>query len=657
MQHEPQRRRSRPAHLTRALTLALTLGTVALVLGAEPDSRAGQLGAERGAARCPAGQVQVSLAGKTSCQPAARALPQPRKGDERAAILRTLITSDWGNPPDAKGRRPPTMDDLLADFSPAAAARVKKAITEIPAIVDRLAPPASTARAPSSVSGAAAATPCGPPPGTPPKTDSTTQDLGNGSSFDLHVSIAAGKVTAGFGIEGAAKDGSNRRVRWDVDFDQCDESLAFQVPECPTAVGKLDGAGKTSFTLKVTSLKAGRVEHSATVEIRHRPKSKGIVAVDAKLDRVEIEDTYESTLRSSGQSIFWGPSSEKGTVRRTAWVDMRTGRYDLGQANVVDVQVSYTGILSIFTQDALAKARVAGQLAKESDETFAKTVRHMIDEYRTRESAWQRPNTCATLAFTPASRTLRLRDGQTGTFRATVQAKRGGTTPDGRWRRTGQRNVSVSPARAQGREPAFSYRVTNADREVSARFRVTSRAGVAQDAWVQNVAGLPTRFTGSFSGRTREAAGGFTLDYSFSGTVTFARNASSNPRPGFASYTIEKIAFRTTITLEGACRGTATESASIGESDDPFNVLHLASEATPPKGRRYEIHFTVERLAAGILKATCSGASVDYPWAPVAQVITAPAVLYTDANATRLQGTHNVPGTPITYTWNLTGSR
>ncbi len=165
-----------------------------------------------------------------------------------------------------------------------------------------------------------------------------------------------------------------------------------------------------------------------------------------------------------------------------------------------------------------------------------------------------------------------------------------------------------------------------------------------------------SRFTGSFSGRTRETQGGvITLDFSFRGTVTFARGGGDS-RPGFDSYSIQKIDFSTTITLSGLCTGTATESASLGKNEEPGNTLLVAKKATPGKGRLYEIHFTVDRPAPGTFTATCSGTSVDFPWAPVAQVITAPAQFFTDANATRLQGTHNLPGS-LTDTWNLTNSR
>jgi hypothetical protein len=431
---------------------------------------------------CPKGQARIVFDGKGICQPLGRALPSPREGDERVAILRTLLTSDWGNPPDRKGRRPPTIEALLADFGPGAAARVRKAITEIPATVDRL----TKSRAASAFVGASAKAPCGPPKGAPTKTDTKTEDLGNGSTFDLHTSIGGGKATAGFGLEGNARDGSNRRVRWDVDFDLCEENLAFNVAECPTFDGKLDGAGKTSFTLKVSSLKDGALEHSATVEIKHNAKSKGTVGVDAKLDRIEIEDTYRTTLSTSRQSIFWGPSSEGGTVERSAWVDMRTGRYDLGRPNVVDVQVSYTGILSIFTQDALARARVAAKLKAESDDTFAKTVKHVVEEYRERETKWQTPNTCADMKLAPASNTLKVKTGDRGRISGEITAKRGGK-PDSRWRLMAKQNLTVSPDTADVAEPAFDYRVTRggARVRVSATFRATSKAGVARATWTQ----------------------------------------------------------------------------------------------------------------------------------------------------------------------------
>jgi hypothetical protein len=631
-----------------------------LALGTGSDPRAEPASGAQGPNACPRGQALVILDGKRSCRPLAQALPAPRKGDERLTMLRQLLTSDWGNPPDRKNRRPPTIEQLLADFGPTAAAQVRRAIGEIPTRVGRLTKQASGFRFPSSSTGALAPAGCAVPKGTPSKTDTMRRDVGNGASFDLSVSVGDGKATAGFGIEGKAKDGSDRKVRWDVGFDLCDENFSFSVPECPTADGKLDGSGKTSFTLKVSSIKAGTVEHSATVEIRHNATSKGRVAVDAKLDRVEIEDTYTSTMRSTRESIFWGPSSERGTVNRKATVDMRTGRYDLGQPNVVDVKVSYTGILSIFTQDALAKARVAEQLKRSSDETFARTVKHAIEEYRARESAWQKPNTCAELDFSPASRTLRLRDGQSGSLQGTIKAKRGGTATDGRWRRTGQRNVNVTPTQAPGARPSFSYRVTNADRVVSASFRATSPAGVAAGDWVQGGEDFPARFSGTFTGENRTAARN-----TYSGRISFVRDRSQS---GIVSYRLESVSWthRLTSLPTSPCQVNASAQASAkpGGPVTPSGVTNgvlVIQKQRSAKGYGYAI--TASFVSPRKLSVTfvCNGTPLEQTWVPGGALNTGPLPgplggdgTYTDAKT--IKGRHESTATASTYTWNLKGS-
>jgi len=635
-----------------ALGGPLVLVLAVCALGAGPDSRAGALALEQGERPCPRGQVAVVLDGKRACQPMARALPRPQSGDERLTILRQLLTSTWGSPPDAQGRKPPTIEQLLSDFGPAAAARVRRLITEIPATVDRLDRPKARAL---SGSAATAAGRCGPPRGFPKRTDTKREELGNGSAFDVTFTLGDGQATAGFGIEGKAKDGSDRTVRWDVIFDLCDENLDFSVPECPTAEGKLDGAGKTSFVLKISSLRDGRVEHSATVEVRHRATSKGIVAVDAKLDRVEIEDVYTSTMRSTGQSILWGPSSERGTVSRKATLDMRTGRYDLGTANVVDVRVSYTGILSIFVQDRLARERVAGELKRASDETFARTVRHAMDEYRRRETAWQTPSTCAELELAPASRTLRLRDGQSGTIQGTIKAKRGGTAKDGRWRRLGQRNVTVTPARASGARTTFSYRVTRADRVVSASFRATSPAGVAAGDWVQGGEDFPARFSGSFSGENRTA-----LKNTYSGTISFVRERGSPA--GVVSYRLERVSWTHRVSpLPGSpCQANASTNVTATAGGQTLGVLVIQKEKTR-RGYGYAITASFASPRQLTITMVCNGVPSTQPWVPGGALNTGPPGTsltgkgnFTDGRM--LQGRLESTATASTYTWNLKGS-
>ena len=336
-----------------------------------------------------------------------------------------------------------------------------------------------------------------------------TKDLGNGASFDLHTTVGD-TVTAGFGIQGPAKDGSGRIVRWDIDFDMCDQNIAVGGPDCPTAAGVLELSGKTNFTLTITTSKDGAVELAQKVKMAAAVKLRGQTADDAKLDYVDVVATYRTDYSSGRQSILWGPSSERGTVVRKTRIDMRTGRYDTGQASAVDIQVSYSGVLSLFVQNTAAQARVAAELKKASDRQFARTISTTIEEYRERETKWQTPNTCATLTFTPPSNSLRVKKGDTGRFSSRVEAKRGDGNPIGRWQVGAQQGLAVRPARAEARDPAFSYRVTS-DRQpvVSARLRTTSKAGVAGEAWSQPVKGADILHRGPGPGarRTRTPSG------------------------------------------------------------------------------------------------------------------------------------------------------
>ena len=457
--------------------LVATLAAVAFVaIAAGASTGAGKDAADA----CPPGKVRVTHQGKESCQPHAAVFPRPVKGDLRLLALQALFEADWGAPPDAKGRRAPTLEALLGSFGPGAFAAAKQALPQILAMTDRLSPGKRLLQGVAT----AAASPCK-GPGGPPKTERMTKDLGNGASFDLHTTVGD-TITAGFGIQGPARDGSGRTVRWDIDFDMCDQDIAIGGPECPTAAGVLELSGKTNFTLTITTSKDGAVELAQKVKMAATVKLRGQTADDAKLDYVDVDATYRTEYSSGRQSILWGPSSERGTVVRKTRIDMRTGRYDPGQASAVDIQVSYSGVLSLFVQNAAAQARVAAELKKASDRQFARTISTTIEEYRERETKWQTPNTCSTMKLAPPSNTLRVKTGDTGRISGELEAKRGGK-PTGQWRLVARQNLSVSPTTASVAEPAFDYRVTRggARVRVSATFHATSKAGVARATWTQ----------------------------------------------------------------------------------------------------------------------------------------------------------------------------
>jgi hypothetical protein len=633
--------------LARVAAAALLVALSAVALGTEPDLLA------QGAKSCPKGQVAITLAGKKSCQPLGRAFPKPRKGDERVVILQALLGGEWGgSPPDLKNRRPPTLRDLLEPFGPAAYAAAAEGVTQIPKTIDRLlgrkARRLAGPRATWAAAGVLACKEKG-----PKLSDSNRKDLGNGAAFELRVSLGD-SASAGFSIEGKAKDGSDRTVRWDVDFGLCDQNVSISLPSCPTAEGSIDGSGSTRFTLTVSTLKNGAVEHSEKVEFSYKLKLKGQVAVDAKLDWVDVEHTLKLKKTASRQSILWGPASEEGTARRSTRVNMRTGTYDRGTSSVVDVRFSYSGILSLFVQDRLAQQRISSELAKKSDELFAQTVADVIKEYRARENAWQTPNTCATLEFAPASRTLRLRDGQRGTLKGTIKAKLGGVAKDGRWRRTGQRNVDVTPTQASGAQPSFSYRVTNADRVVSASFRATSPAGVAAGDWVQGGEDFPARFSGTFTGENRTA-----LRNTYSGTIAFVREPGG---AGVVSYKLERVSWRHTVSpLPGSpCQANATTNVTASPGGLTLGVLVIQKDRTA-KGYGYAITASFASPRQLTIRFVCNGVESTQPWVPGGALNSGPPGTsltgtgnFTDGNVIR--GRLDSQQTASTYTWNLKGS-
>ena len=101
----------------------------------------------------------MTLQGKESCQPHGAVFPRPAKGDLRLFALQALFESDWGAPPDAKGRRAPTLEALLGSFGPGAYAAAKQALPQILAMTDRLSPRKRL------LQGIAAASPCKGPGG------------------------------------------------------------------------------------------------------------------------------------------------------------------------------------------------------------------------------------------------------------------------------------------------------------------------------------------------------------------------------------------------------------------------------------------------------------------------------------------------------------
>ena len=219
--------------------------------------------------------------------------------------------------------------------------------------------------------------------------------------------------------------------------------------------------------LRVT--KDGALVQSVRMSAKSTQKLRGEVADDAKLDRVSLEDvTQESTQVDVPGAMLTFTLS----VLRTAELDMRSGATRNAQ-----VRVSVGGL----------SARDAARTADAYAQSFPDLIREERDNYARRESQWQASGTCAKLTFDPASGALRLREGQDGQVTGTVEANVGGVAAKAKWTVTTQANAAFTPQAAEAPVLPFRYTVTRTgpDVRVSASFKATSTAGVAEGTWSQ----------------------------------------------------------------------------------------------------------------------------------------------------------------------------
>ena len=625
-----------------------TLGLV-MATGASVEANAADSTPSAKPAGCGAGRVAIRVNGKRSCRPLAEcaaATPQGRRATQRAA---EVARGRRGQRADVRGRRPPTLKALLADFGPNAYPLAKRSLPQALGIVDRLSPRAF--RTPQSLGGIAAVHASDDPciaagQGALPKSEQRSTAIAGGNGAKLDLTVKVGKtISMGLGFEGKAKDGSDRTVRLDIDFDMCKKNTSFDGPNCPTAAGKLVAKSETNATLTITTLRDGEVEYQQSVEIQHTTTLEGKVGEDAKLEYVDVEDDERMVVRSARVNILWGPSTVAERIQRKTRIDMRTERYDPGRASV-DVAVQFSGVLSVFVNDAERQANLAEQARRASDESFAKLMQSVIKHYRELETKWNVPNTCAKLRFDPASNTLRLRSGQTGSFTAKVVAP-DGKAAVGRWALTSQRNGTFTPRTERGQEPTFRYRVANGSRPVNAGFRATSPAGVAADTWTQGQEELPARFSGAFSGTTSDAA----LKLTWSGTVTYVRDRTVRT-PGIAFYKVASVQYTAkAVGTLGPCSGSATGSATGKDLTTTSSGLSIGLDQVSGRGHRYLIALSHLRPEPAQMTLDCGSVEQVLPW-QVAAFITGGEGFLVDGRP--LRGSNRAGA--FTAEWNLRGS-
>jgi hypothetical protein len=467
---------------------------------------------ERAAAKakkCKRGKVAVVVEGKRKCRPLRKAIPRPKRGNSKLIYASAALDANLTGVRDRRGRRPPSIEKAMRRISPRAVARMDGVLKRGLALLDRAK--AQVAQGGGSVG--------------------FTYNLGNGASFDVRADLARANLEVALT---GRRDGQTVRTRIGVKQD-----LGFRGPQCPTAQGVLEAKDGLRLSITVELLDDdGSVDYYYTQVVFQDTKLRGTVGVDAKLDKLKVEDKLQLGEMTGG-SIFGGINIQSEIKRQTT-VDMKTGNYDPGRSNV-QVSVALSGILRIFQSSAQAGATARIQAA--ADKGFAATVDRAIENYRERERAWQTPNKCAKLEFTPGVNSRTLRPSERGNFTARAIAQEGGGGAELDAQLSSQLNASFSPARVRGPQARFEYTVfpVPSGGKVRASIRATSKAGVAADPWEQNVQPPFTihNIAGNFSGSVTQSIGGENAVISWTGSATFERTVPAGIAGAFGTYVLK----------------------------------------------------------------------------------------------------------------------
>jgi hypothetical protein len=299
---------------------------------------------------------------------------------------------------------------------------------------------------------------------------------------------------------------------------------------------------------------------SQALDVARKTELDGWTDVDAKLDRLDIEDLETSTFQLGGSTRGFPPISIRSRVVRRTQVDMRNGAYEPDRSDI-NVTVNTDGLGG--PDRAELEDDLAERSRAEADRQFRVIVDKAITAYRLREEAWQQPKACAKLRFSPESNRRTLRRGEAGSVTATMIANQDGGASELDAKLSNQDNAIFSPTRAGGQSARFGYTVTTAPADkVSVKVRATSKAGVDEETWEQPIE-PPfeiNKIAGNFSGLHTMPVGPRTAKVSWTGGATFLRAPQGFPG-AVGNYTLN--AGHATFTYSG---GSITAHAACDMS-------------------------------------------------------------------------------------------
>jgi hypothetical protein len=471
--------------------------------------------------KCKKGRVRERIQKKTRCVSARKAWPKPKAIDVRKAATSYVLNANFSKLRDRRGKRLPSLPKLLRKVHP----RAEKAL--LGATKAGLARYDARARA--------AQAPCG---SGPSASTSSTYDAGGGLSVG---------ITSTFGADAAMQlnlesNRGNRRVRIEIEFPSCGDGS--QIDSCPTADGTVRGRDNTRVGLRAYLYEGNTEVWSQGISLQGETTFRGVVGDDAKLEFMEPHNTETATIALGGSSRGFEPITMRTLIQRITRVNMKTGEYVLGPS-IINVSISSRGLGG--SEQRAVELQVGADMRQRADQQFRDIIDKAIRKFRERENAWNEPNTCATVDFTPASNSRPLKIGDTGVVSARVLAKPGGSPDRATWTRLGATNATFSPDTASAVPTNFAYRDILAAGQgitVTGTFKAVSKAGVAQGNWTQPTENLDVNtIAGTLSGVWK--AGGSVL--SWSGNASFAR---ALPGPG-ANGTFFLTSGHYTVTASG----------------------------------------------------------------------------------------------------------
>jgi hypothetical protein len=475
--------------------------------------------------KCKKGKVKVKVGKRSACRPLKKVFPKPKAGDPRQLVTQSVLRTDWSRLRNRRGKRIPSLPKLIRKLGPRAPALLARAASRGVARVDALEARATGARAAARARAAQASRDCAVNSGGARQQDTFTTRSGGTSAS---VTSTLGPEGAGMAIE---LSGNGMSVKVDMDLGLCDPN-EVEAPQCPTSVGRLQGEIRYKLRVGIEVRRGDEEVWSQLVDVTRRTKLDGWNEIDAKLEQLDVDDVETSTFRLGGSSRAYPPITIKNKLVRRTQVDMRSGTYDPGRSEI-DVTIDTEGLFGPDRSDAEAEAERKGQA--DADRQFRAVIDKAISGYRSRESGWQSPGACAEMRFSPASNTLTLRGGDSGSFTASAIAKSDGGMSELDARLSEIENAGFSPTRAGGQQAHFNYDHVNGSAPPGSKVRVkvhaTSKAGVAEGKWEQNI--RPpfeiNKIAGNFSGSFTQPVGSRTARVTWNGGATFLRDLP----PGF----------------------------------------------------------------------------------------------------------------------------